>query len=113
MPTITKDVAAPPRTGATASTSFDRDESSAGVDVAAGRCVLDASGVDFIDLAGLRHIAEAARSGVTVRVVGAPPIVRRVWTAPASPPPLPPWSSSADRVSVTGRHVRPPPRHAP
>ena len=52
---------------------------SAAVDT--GVCVLDASAVDFIDLAGLRHIAEAARSPeVTVRVVGAPRIVRRGWT---------------------------------
>ena len=47
-----------------------------------GVCVLDASAVSFVDLAGMRHIADAARSpDVTVRIVGAPAIVRRGWTA--------------------------------
>ena len=67
---------------------------SAAVDT--GLCVLDASGVDFIDLAGLRHIAEAARSPeVTVRVVGAPPIVRRGWTAAG-------FASAAPTVELVG-----------
>lgn len=41
-------------------------------------CILDASDAHFIDLVGMGHIAEAARSPeVTVRIVGASPIVRR------------------------------------
>lgn len=71
-----------------------RSALSAAVDT--GRCVLDASAVDFIDLAGLRHIVELARSPeVTVRVVGAPPIVRRGWTAAG-------FAAAAPTVEVVG-----------
>lgn len=63
--------------------------------VGTGRCVLDASSVGFIDLAGLRHIAEATPPGVPVRVVGAPPIVRRCWTAAG-------FAAAAPTVEVVG-----------
>ncbi len=48
--------------------------------VQAGPCILDASALKFIDVAGIRALAEASRShDVTIQVVGAPPIVRRGW----------------------------------
>jgi anti-anti-sigma factor len=44
----------------------------------AGPCVVDASKLDFLDVSGMRQLAEAARTaGVAVRVIGAPPVVRR------------------------------------
>lgn len=48
--------------------------------VADGGCVLDVAGLDFIDVAGLRAIVEAAVSaGVTMQLRGAQPHLKRVW----------------------------------
>jgi MEDS: MEthanogen/methylotroph, DcmR Sensory domain len=45
-----------------------------------GPYVLDASALEYIDVAGTRAIAQAGQSpDVAVRVVGAPPILRRGW----------------------------------
>lgn len=48
--------------------------------VASGPGLIDASDLDFIDLAGLRGIVQAGRtSDRPVRIVGARPLVRRTW----------------------------------
>lgn len=45
-----------------------------------GVCLLDVSALEFIDVAGMRQITRAARaSDQTVRLVNAPPRLRRVW----------------------------------
>ena len=49
--------------------------------VAGGDSVVDASGLEFIDVAGMRAFARAARSARGVRVVDAPAAVRRCWCA--------------------------------
>jgi anti-anti-sigma regulatory factor len=48
--------------------------------VATAPCEVDASGLEFIDVAGMRAIAQTARrAGVTVRVRNAPPAFERYW----------------------------------
>ncbi len=48
--------------------------------IADGACVLDVAGLDFIDVAGLRAIVDAAVSaGVTMQLRGAQPHLKRVW----------------------------------
>lgn len=48
--------------------------------VGAGSCTLDLSELRFIDVAGMRELAAAARDRA-VTVVGAPPLLRRCWDA--------------------------------
>ncbi len=45
-----------------------------------GRCVIDTSSLQFIDVAGMRTIAAVA-SSLRVRLEGVPRIVKRVWSA--------------------------------
>ena len=48
--------------------------------VADGSCVLDVTGLDFIDVGGLRTIVQAAVcAGVTMQLRGAQPHLQRVW----------------------------------
>lgn len=48
--------------------------------IAAGPCVIDASGLEFLDVGGMRHLADAAqRHGTPVRVIGARSIVALSW----------------------------------
>jgi anti-anti-sigma factor len=45
-----------------------------------GKCVVDVSGLTFIDVAGMRALAEVCgRPGVTVQLSGVPPTLRRFW----------------------------------
>jgi hypothetical protein len=59
-----------------------RDALATALQAAAGTsgCVLDTSSLRFIDVAGMRTIAAVA-SSVPVRVEGAPPVLRRAWSA--------------------------------
>lgn len=48
--------------------------------VGSGTAVIDASDLDFIDLAGLRRVAEIGQiADVPVQIIGARPIVQRSW----------------------------------
>lgn len=45
-----------------------------------GGCLIDVSGLEYIDVAGMRQIAQAARvSAEPIRLVGVPPMLRRMW----------------------------------
>jgi anti-anti-sigma regulatory factor len=48
--------------------------------VGAGPCVIDASRLTFVDVAGMRQLAEAAEARATpVRLLGVRPVVERSW----------------------------------
>lgn len=66
---------------AASAASFRAALTAAGAD---GVCVVDVSGLDFIDVAGMRAVVGAARtSGATVRLVHARPLLARAWRAAA------------------------------
>lgn len=48
--------------------------------IEAGRCTIDVSALHFVDVAGIRQIAQAAQhSSQPIRLVGARPMLRRMW----------------------------------
>lgn len=45
-----------------------------------GDCLIDVSALEYIDVAGMRQIAQAARASTQpMRLIGVPPMLRRIW----------------------------------